>query len=272
MTFEGNAGRAVSEPTRAGTSRCVSASWNVPSAEASADLGARVEHRGIRLGTVVDVIFDRRLRTVAGYEIDGIDGIRRFLPRIACGSTSSTCVDVLVPTAMLAGAELAFYRDHGISLSAVEDPGVLGVDAGFHGRRNGYTSAGDRVSNAFEASTTDVGNGIARVSVVGEADLYTAPELKAALSSAIDGGARGVVVDLSRTTFLDSTTLGVLMGGVRRLRPAGGEIAIVCRDPNINKIFEITLLDRVFAIFDSVDAAVAHLREADGATAESHSD
>ena len=60
-----------------------------------------------------------------------------------------------------------------------------------------------------------------------------------------------MLVDLSNATFIDSTTLGVLMGAVKRLRPAGGELAIACHDPNIRKIFEITLLDRVFEIFDT---------------------
>jgi anti-sigma B factor antagonist len=114
----------------------------------------------------------------------------------------------------------------------------------------------------FQVVTTDFGDGVAVASVVGEADLYTAPELKQALTQLIDDGAHSVLVDLSRTTFLDSTTLGVLMGAVRKLRPRGGQIAISCSDPNIRKIFEITLLDRIFAIFDANEAGIAHLREA----------
>ena len=89
------------------------------------------------------------------------------------------------------------------------------------------------------------------MAVAGEVDLSTAPELKQALLETIEGGARRVLVDLSHATFIDSTTLGVLMGAVKRLRPAGGELAIACNDPNIRKIFEITLLDRIFEIFDA---------------------
>jgi anti-sigma B factor antagonist len=112
----------------------------------------------------------------------------------------------------------------------------------------------------FQVVTVELGEGLAAASVVGEADLYTAPELKAALNALIENGAQSVLVDLSRTTFIDSTTLGVLMGAVRRLRSRGGQIAIACSDPNIRKIFEITLLDRIFAIFDSTDAGIEHLR------------
>ena len=112
----------------------------------------------------------------------------------------------------------------------------------------------------FEISATDLGSGVACVAVGGEVDLHTAPALKAALGEAIDAGARNVLVDLSNATFIDSTTLGVLMGAVKRLRPAGGEVAIACTDPNVRKVFAITLLDRIFEIFPSPDEAIRHLR------------
>ena len=113
----------------------------------------------------------------------------------------------------------------------------------------------------FRVTTSDLGKDASSVVVTGEVDLSTAPELKEVLTGVIDGGARFVLVDLSDATFIDSTTLGVLMGAVKRVRPLGGEIAIACDDPNIRKIFEITLLDRVFAIFDTPDEGVAHLRD-----------
>lgn len=94
------------------------------------------------------------------------------------------------------------------------------------------------------------------IRVSGESDLYTAPQLKGELLRAISAGARRVVVDLTRTTFIDSATLGVLLGGLKRLRPRGGEISLVLDDPNIKKIFEITTLDRVFPIMPSLPEAV----------------
>jgi len=118
----------------------------------------------------------------------------------------------------------------------------------------------------FKLATADLGNGVSSVSVAGEIDLSNAPELKEALTGIIDAGAHSVLVDLSDATFIDSTTLGVLMGAVKRVRPGGGELAIVCHDQNIRKIFEITLLDRIFNIFDSAGAGVAHLKALEGGT------
>ncbi len=119
----------------------------------------------------------------------------------------------------------------------------------------------------FRFATADLGDQVFSVIVVGEVDLATAPELKEALTEVIESGARGVLVDLSDATFIDSTTLGVLMGAVRRMRQRGGELAIACNDPNIRKIFEITLLDRVFNIFDFPAPGIEHLRSADTGSA-----
>ena len=86
--------------------------------------------------------------------------------------------------------------------------------------------------------------------------LHTASELRAAITQEIDRGAASLVVDLSEATFVDSMTLGVLLGAVKRLRPAGGRVSVVCTDPHIRRIFEITLLDRVFTLYPDLGAAL----------------
>jgi anti-sigma B factor antagonist len=111
-------------------------------------------------------------------------------------------------------------------------------------------------STDFDVETIDEGDPVV-IAVHGQADLHTAPELRNAITAALDGGATGLVVDLSEATFIDSMTLGVLLGAVKRLRPSGGKVGIVCTDPHIRRIFEITLLDRVFSLHTSLDAARA---------------
>ena len=109
----------------------------------------------------------------------------------------------------------------------------------------------------FDIKTEQLGNDTYVIALSGEVDLYTAPEFKQQLLEIIGKGGKDVVVDLSDTTFIDSTTLGVLVGGVKRLRPNGGQLSLVCSDRNITKIFEITGLNKVFDIYESRDAAVA---------------
>ena len=90
--------------------------------------------------------------------------------------------------------------------------------------------------------------GVVLFVLVGEVDLHVAPELRSRLTAAIDEGADYLVLDLSRVTFMDSMALGILLGALKRLRPAGGELRLVAPGPDLRRIFEITLLDQVFTI------------------------
>ncbi len=116
----------------------------------------------------------------------------------------------------------------------------------------------------FGIETVDAGASIVRIAVHGQADLHTAPALRDALTVAIDGGAAGLIVDLSDATFIDSTALGALLGAVKRLRTSGGRLAIVCGSPHIRRVFEITLLDRVFAVHETVDSALGAIASPPG--------
>jgi len=114
----------------------------------------------------------------------------------------------------------------------------------------------------FDIRTDRIDDSSYVISLSGEVDLYTAPEFKQQLLEVIGQGGKDIVVDLSDTTFIDSTTLGVLVGGVKRLRPAGGQLTLVCSDRNITKIFEITGLDKVFPIYASRNEAVEQIGQA----------
>ena len=109
----------------------------------------------------------------------------------------------------------------------------------------------------FDVQTEKVDEATYVIALAGEVDLYTAPEFKQQLLDVIAKDARDVVVDFTNTTFIDSTTLGVLVGGVKRLRAQDGRLSLVCSDRNITKIFEITGLDRVFTIYPTRDEALA---------------
>ena len=111
----------------------------------------------------------------------------------------------------------------------------------------------------FSVRTEQLAGDAYLIALTGEVDLYTAPEFKQELLDAIAKGAKHVVVDLSGTTFIDSTTLGVLVGGVKRLRTNDGQLSLICSDRNITKIFEITGLDRVFTIHATREEAVSAL-------------
>jgi len=93
------------------------------------------------------------------------------------------------------------------------------------------------------------------VAVTGEIDLFTAPEFKQRVSAPIDAGRTRLIVDLTATTFIDSSSLGVLIGAHRRLRRLNGTLVIVCSGEPILKTFRITGLDGVFTIVPTLDEA-----------------
>ena len=100
----------------------------------------------------------------------------------------------------------------------------------------------------IEATAADGGWPI--IALSGEHDLSTAPELRARLHDLAEADA--VIIDLDQTTFVDSSILGVLVGGLRRARERDVPFAVVLGDqahPAIRRIFELTGLHDVFPIY-----------------------
>ena len=95
------------------------------------------------------------------------------------------------------------------------------------------------------------------VNVEGEIDVYTAPRLRELLIDLVNGHHYHIILDLERVEFLDSSGLGVLVGGLKRVRAHDGVMSIVCTQERILKIFRITGQTKVFEIFDTVDEAKA---------------
>ena len=95
------------------------------------------------------------------------------------------------------------------------------------------------------------------IEVGGEIDVYTAPKLRERLVSLVEAGSYELIVDMESVEFLDSTGLGVLVGGLKRVRAHDGWIDLVCTQSRILRIFRITGLNRVFSIHDTVGEAVA---------------
>ena len=100
-------------------------------------------------------------------------------------------------------------------------------------------------------------NGYSVLAVSGEVDVATVPRLREQLHGLVAQGSNKIVVDLDSVDFLDSTGLGVLVGALKRVRSNDGELSLVCTQPRIRKVFEVTGLTKVFNLYDSVDEAVS---------------
>ena len=92
------------------------------------------------------------------------------------------------------------------------------------------------------------------VSLAGEADAFAAPAAQRNLERALAHGARAVVVDLTDVTFIDSTMLGILVTTGRRLREGGGQLAVVCPDEQIRRLFAMTRISELVSVLPSIHA------------------
>jgi anti-sigma B factor antagonist len=113
------------------------------------------------------------------------------------------------------------------------------------------------VDQADDYTTED---GLTVVTVTGEIDVHSAPALREKLIALVEQGKVFLIADLERVQFLDSTGLGVLIGGLRRVRARDGFLDLVCTQPRMLRIFQITGLIKIFAIFSSVEDALGHHR------------
>ncbi len=109
----------------------------------------------------------------------------------------------------------------------------------------------------FSVNTAALGGDAFVVTLTGEVDLHTAPALEQALEGAVGLGGTSVAVDLAEVTFIDSTTLEVLLRYHERFRGLGGWLVVVTDDRRVLRTFEITGLDRVFTIERRLADAVA---------------
>jgi anti-sigma B factor antagonist len=91
----------------------------------------------------------------------------------------------------------------------------------------------------------------------GEVDVYTAPQLRTAIMEEVDRGTKHLLINLKRVGYMDSTGLGILIGGVKRLRESGGALLLIDPTPRIARIFEITGLNTIFNVYASEEEALA---------------
>lgn len=115
----------------------------------------------------------------------------------------------------------------------------------------------------FELGEESADSGANVVFVRGEIHLSTAPRLWERLSSVIESGKTMLVLDLSAVEFIDSTGLSVLLNGLRAVHQRDGRMALVCTNPTVLRLFQITSLDTTFDIFADREAALAHVTVGD---------
>lgn len=118
----------------------------------------------------------------------------------------------------------------------------------------------EREGAELDVAIEEVGD-FSLILLSGEVDVYSAPKLREVIRDLVDEGKYNIVVDLEKVAFLDSTGLGVLVGGLKRVKPHEGELGIICNQEKILRIFRITGLTKVFPIYRSREELAAGVKE-----------
>jgi anti-sigma B factor antagonist len=123
------------------------------------------------------------------------------------------------------------------------------------------------VTSTFSVQAESI-DALQSVSISGELDQSTAPQLRSALASVFDGDSSGVLVDLSDCAFIDSTGLSLLVETKRHLAEESRRFGVCCPDPDVRRLLELTGIDQAVGLFDTRAEAVAALST--GAAADVH--
>ena len=112
------------------------------------------------------------------------------------------------------------------------------------------------MTNSLHIDSRITGSDSAVLSLQGEVDVANSDEFKRAALALLEGGVKRLVVDLSRTEYIDSAGLGILVGLLKRTNESHLELIVAGAQPRVQRVFEITGLNRVFAMRADVNAAV----------------
>lgn len=110
----------------------------------------------------------------------------------------------------------------------------------------------------FEVRSEELEGGISAITVRGELDMNTAPELEKSLEEAQDAS---IMLDLSDCEFIDSTGIALIVRTWQRLKSEGsGQLVLCCINHQVRRLLEITGVENTISMHDRRDAALAELR------------
>jgi anti-sigma B factor antagonist len=113
----------------------------------------------------------------------------------------------------------------------------------------------------IKVETQELSERTHKIDINGEIDVYTSPKVKEIIADLIEKGTNNLVINLEGVRYIDSTGLGVLIGALKKVREKEGGISLVCTNPQIKKIFNITGLVKIFGIFKSEEEALQELKQ-----------
>ncbi|HEX2191630.1 MAG TPA: STAS domain-containing protein [Acidimicrobiales bacterium] len=103
------------------------------------------------------------------------------------------------------------------------------------------------------------GDGYTICRPVGELDAYTVGQFREALGELAN--TPKLLIDMSEVPFVDSAGLGALIGGIRRAREVGGDVAVCCNRPTLVRLLHTTGFDRIVTVTETLEEAARSLTQ-----------
>lgn len=112
------------------------------------------------------------------------------------------------------------------------------------------------MNNSLHIDSRQAGNDSAVLSLQGEVDVANSEQFRNAALSLLASGIKRLVVDLSGTDYIDSAGLGILVGLLKRVKESDLKLLVAGAQPRVQRVFEITGLNQVFAMRADVASAL----------------
>ena len=117
------------------------------------------------------------------------------------------------------------------------------------------------MDNIRMETNTHRADGYEILNVIGEIDVYTAPQFKEAVNTIISTGQKDLIINMAQVTYMDSSGFGTLLSTTKRLRPEGGTVNLVACNSAIERMLKLTRLNTVFGTFSSIEEAISKVSE-----------
>jgi anti-sigma B factor antagonist len=108
----------------------------------------------------------------------------------------------------------------------------------------------------FDITDEERSPGVWVMTLTGQFDFSRVSAARTLINKRVEEGAQTLVVNLDGLEYIDSAGLGVLVGTLARLRERDGKLAVVCNNPRVRRVFEITKLTQLLALYETEGEAI----------------
>lgn len=109
--------------------------------------------------------------------------------------------------------------------------------------------------------TVDKNENYSVITIEGEIDLYSSPDVRSVLLNLIKNKSKQIYVNLEKVNYMDSSGVATFIEGLQMVNRYRGRFALLALKDNVREVFKLTRLDKIFEIFDNIDIALLNKKD-----------